>query len=102
MNTVDINNALINMKNALLSDIATAPDSHRLAILWTQLDLIGDLWRSLQYGYKLDELYNHIRIRARVIAGMEEDRLLNIRSKISLAYKETLAHIRRLNEIAGR
>jgi hypothetical protein len=71
--TPEQENAIVRQKDAVIDRINHATDSEELTAAATLLDFAAPLWVSVGYGYKVGELRERIRARARVLAEDERE-----------------------------
>jgi len=66
----ELDNALVNQKNAIIELIDTADDAG-LAEAERQITLVSELWNVLHYGYKIQELQERIQTRKQFLDGRD-------------------------------
>lgn len=94
-NTTETQNALMEMKDIILSRINSAEDAESLRRAHADLYLVSRLWESLDYGYKAVELREAVRIRARALIKSEDEYLSGCRKNC----KTRVSTVRNINQL---
>jgi hypothetical protein len=68
--TTELDNALLNQKNAIIELIDTA-DEAGLQEAQRQLDLVAEVWKVVHYDYKIRELQERIQARKQFLDGYD-------------------------------
>lgn len=91
MNNSEVSNALVNQKNLLIGMV----NDGNLFVAVEMLDMMSDLWKALDYGYKVREINRRIIMRTEEEIQKEEDFLAGER-KNSKSRSSTEANIWKL------
>lgn len=99
MGTADLDNALVNQKNTLLSALNDATDIDDLYNVIDLLDFAAPLWEACEYGYKVREIRQALRAKAAVMLESEQEELKGYRRNCHL-WNITCGNIRKLEALS--
>ena len=92
MGSDHLDNVLVRPKNALLAKINSAGDVDDLIKAVELLDFAAPVWAACDYGYKVTELRQAIRVRSQDLLDCEREELRHYRRGCSL-HNSTLRSI---------
>lgn len=96
----DVHNALVFQSGAIREAIRSSGDAEELAAAVKLLEFAEPLWKSLQYGYKFEELNKFVRSHAEDLIA-EEEAFLSKERKNSRVRVSTEKNVAALKTIAG-
>lgn len=98
--TADTLNALTAQRDTIATMITNAFDADDLERAEWQVRFVGDLWLSLGYGYKLDEMRFRVVERAKELQREDEKYLAKCRKNCKTR-ASTISNIARLSGLAS-
>ncbi len=99
-NSADTINAILGQRDSLATMIEASADGDELAKAESMVRFVADLWLSLGYGYKVDEMRARVVRKAKQLKADEEYYLAKCR-KNDKTRSSTLININRLEKLAS-